>query len=460
MDKKIMKKLSIFLIILVAMVFGANNVSASLADDILSGNNLQGNGTADVGADVAVPSSVNDAEELDAPSKVDANGNLTIKTGEVYKTAVSISGTLTVNSGADVQRGITAGNVKLGEDVNVEGNITVSGNLNMGSNVSVKGNVKVGGSTVSTGNTTIEGSVNTGTLSIASNFDITGPVFVTSESSTIVIGDNSDVPGTITSKSGLKIGNNSDVGLFLSGDSVEVDGKMYKLGGKIISKGANTDVGLPPLPPKPKSATSTVNVVSNTSVAPTSEDNTDYTSNTSNKIGASVNVNDMVNKITAGVATSTGATANKFNNAVGQAANLTQKALDIANKSIDFSKITTVEDVNKYVADVTNIDQNISSTSLSSDGVNVNYNVPASLFGFIPTSLSADVSVSADKNVDVNFPWYSFLFSTPASESDIASNISSSVDALSTSSMDTLSNKMQVSILNSVLSAFGGLFGN
>jgi hypothetical protein len=89
------------------------------------------------------------------------------------------------------------------------------------------------------------------------------------------------------------------------------------------------------------------------------------------------------------------------------------------------------------------------------------YKVPASLFGFIPMTLPANVKVTKDKNVDVAFPWYSFFYSKPIDEIKIKENVSNNIKTLLDSDTDTetLTAKMQASITNTVLSSLKGLFG-
>ena len=363
-------------------------------------------------------------ENSDNPSKADASGNLTLRDGEVYESPINITGNLIANANSKITKGFqTGGNARLGDDVDVTGNATVGGNLTSGDNVKVSGNVKVNGGITSLGNATIEGSVTAATLSAGANFDVVGPVFVTSAGSVIYIGDNSTLDSTLTSKAGLQVGANVDIKLFLSGDSIQVDGQFYKLGGRIVKRGGNTTVGLPYIP-KPKTVSADNNkVVNDTSVAPTAVDNTNYV----------------------------------------PAETVNSNAADVAQQvdAINTDAITSSDDVNSYIDQVSSIDKNVVDVNSSDSSVQVNYKVPATLFGFIPTTLSTDVSVSSDKNVDVKFPWYSFLFSTKTSKADIKTNITNAAkDALnSVSANDTsLSAKAQATILDKVFSGFENLF--
>ncbi|MFZ2039017.1 MAG: polymer-forming cytoskeletal protein [Minisyncoccia bacterium] len=463
-----MKKLSLFLVLLVAAVFGVNS---ALAIDLGSYSNISIPTVTvpDVTSTVKVPTTTVDTsamvktatDKITAPSKVDANGNLTLRPTEVYNADVNLSnGTFTANPACGVVGNVVVnnGDVKFLGDVYIKGSLTVNGgNFTASGNVKVSGNIKVSGKVEIQGNAAIEGSVTAGTLSLGPNSYIVGPVFVTSENSTITVGPNGQLRNTLTSKSGIVAMSNAYVKLFLNGDTIEIDGVPYKLGGKIISTGPLAKVGLPYVP-KPK-ASSTVEVIKNTSVAPTEIDKTDYTSGTDDDRGAAVQkqINSMEG-IAGEASKSTVDADGKITTSIGQVNSLAQHINKVVSDLGGINKIISIDDVKSYVSEVSSIDENIGETELSDEEVSLDYDVPASLFGFIPASLSTSVNVSKDKNVDVKYPWYSFLFSTPASEADLEADITETVNTLSTSSTEALSAKLQVSILNSVLSIFGGLF--
>lgn len=450
-----MKKISLFLIVLVTLVFGTNIVSAQSIPNLDFGN-LGSDLTPDVSNITGGNSDVNDAisnantikEELTGPSKVDANGNLTIKPAEVYNSSVNIKGSLTTGPASSIIGDVVAsGNVILGESANVKGNVTVTGNLTLLTDAKISGSIKVTGSLKMNQRSSVEGSAVVGTLTLGVSSYIAGTVSVTSQTSTITTEVSSSIKNTLTSKSGLVARTDSSVKLFLSGDSLEVDGVKYPLGGKVISLGVNARVGLPPLPPKPKSATSTATVVKNTE-------------STSNVVGTVVNNSNQTN------INGSKATANQFNNDLDKTIKTANDLNDMANNIVeqvnsqDYSQINSVADVDNYINTVSDINKEVNDINVTATNIKVNYSVPAYLFGFIPTSLSTEVNVSTDKEVVVDFPWYSFLFRKPANESKIAADISSEIDTVSNTEVASFTNKMQVSILNSVLSSFKGLFGN
>jgi hypothetical protein len=313
-------------------------------------------------------------------------------------------------------------------DAKVTGSIKVTGNAKMDQRSSVGGNAVVG------------------TLFLGVNSSINGTVSVTSQTSTITAEVNSNIKGTLISKSGLVAMTESSVKLFLNGDSLEVDGVKYPLGGKIVSLGVNASVGLPPLPPK--SATGTATIVRNTPVA-------------SNVTGTLVNNTANQVKVN-GNRTS----ANKFNDDLNKTIKTANDLNDMANNIVeqvnsqDYSQINSIADVDKYIDMVSEVNEAVNDINVTTKDISVDYDVPAYLFGFIPTSLSTEVNVSTDKEVKVDFPWYSFLFRKAADESEIASDISDSIEAEADTVVTSFTNKMQVSILNSIFSSFNGMFGN
>jgi hypothetical protein len=345
--------------------------------------------------------------------------------------------------------------------------------LTIGSNADIYGNINVSGNLVSKGNLTVKGNISSNTFSAGLNLDISGTVYVGSANGTLSIGDNADVRGTLTSKSGLSIGSNSDVKLFLSGDLIEVDGTMYKLGGKIISRGSNSSVGLPYIP-KPKIATSTVNIITAPTQTQTQAVQTTQTVNTVTQNTAAPKVANTVNQNTntsmGGNDISVRNRETNNNEVTGfdtSASNNPEVVIDrntVVDKIInDTSYVVTEDDVNTYASEAVQEDSNINNVNLTAEDVSVSYAVPASLFGFIPMSLPANVSVTKDRNVSVKLPWYSFIFSKKANENTIKQNVTEAISDTFNSSNTIysggLTTRGRVSISNGVVSAFKGLFG-
>lgn len=410
MPKKILLSLSVLL--LAAPYAYAQSMTSDLDAQIdsdyssASSGSVSATSAADASDDDAAASS--GADDRSSVSTVDASGNMTVNTNEDYLSAIDLkTGNLTVGTDASAKSiRVRGGNVTLKSNTDVDSVTVDVGSLTMGDNVTISGNVIVGGK-----------------LTAGKNLDITGSVSVGS-AGTITIGDNSDITGTLTSPAGLRIGSNSDIKLFLSGKAGEIDGKVYKLGGTILASGANTSVGLPFVPKlkdgQVMTAASTSPLEMPESVAASSEPER-----------------------------SSGADEDD----------------DWASGSDDFflpdiAGIQDDEDITSYVSDVISANTDVRALKLTSEAVNLDYEAPAALFGFIPMTVPARISVSKDKTVDVSYPWYSFLMST--NEEELQDAVSKTVgDALSASAGDTqdgFSAKIQATIANSILSAFKNFF--
>ena len=340
-------------------------------------------------------------------TSVDANGNLTIKPNEDYTLPIDlVRGSLTIGSGASATKGVRvrSGNVILGDNSEVIGNVTVdSGNLTIGENADISGNVSVGG-----------------TLTVKDNVDVTGTISVAS-SGVITVGSNVDLESTLTSSGGLKVGANTDIKLFLSGQSAQIDGKIYKLGGKILSSGANTSVGLPYVP-KPKDGEAVMVTTTTSASVPQAQE------------GESVQSSDIEQASTEG-------------NVEGSDSFVLP---DIAN-------IMNEEDITAYVSDIISSNMNVRTMDLTPEEVSLDYKTPVALFGFIPMSVPTHITVSKDKEIGISYPWYSFLMAT--NKQEVQNAVLESVKEATTGETSAgFSAKIQATIANSILSAFKNLF--
>lgn len=341
-------------------------------------------------------------------SSIDANGNMTIKPDADFPSSIDLSrGNLTIGAGASVAKSIRVrnGNVLFGDNSEALGNVTVdNGSLTVGENGNIKGSASVGG-----------------TLVVKDNVNIAGPVSVLS-SGTMTVGNNVNMEGTLTSASGLKVGANTDIKLFLSGQAVQIDGKVYKLGGKILSSGANTSVGLPFVP---KLKDGQVMMTASTSPLETSGSET-----ASSESGQSSDAGD--------------------DEAFGADGFFLPDIADIQDE----------EDISAYVSDVISANTDVRALNLTAEAIDLDYKTPAALFGFIPMSVPAHITVSKDKDVEISYPWYSFLMST--NKQELQDAVSKTVeDALSSSAGNMpngFSAKIQATIANGILSAFKDLF--
>ena len=105
-------------------------------------------------------------------------------------------------------------------------------------------------------------------------------------------------------------------------------------------------------------------------------------------------------------------------------------------------------------------EERLRAVELSSSTVNVQYDAPSKLFGFIPMNVPANVEVSGNGNVNVSYPWYSFLFATNKAQlqNKIAEAVASSTAAQG-STTPALSVTQQAQVLNIVQSVFKSIFG-
>ncbi|MDD3531343.1 MAG: hypothetical protein PHV99_02015 [Candidatus Pacebacteria bacterium] len=386
--------------------------SMSSGSDATDAANLTTTNTNDAGIDAS--QSAGDATAADTSaadtssiSSIDANGNMRINSGEDYTSPIDLAqGNLELGSGATVSKSVRVrtGNVILGSGAELRAGVIVdTGNLTLGTDASVAGNATVGGA-----------------LSLGANAEITGSAVVRS-ADTISLGSNADIGGTLTSAGSLQAGANADVKLFLSGQTADIDGKVYPLGGTIASAGSNASIGLP-FVPKPKDGSAIV-----------------PSGNTINE------------------ALPIGTTGSNEQPASSENGNFSG---DIALP--DVSNILNGGDISKYVSDVISSNTKVKGLDLTSEAVNVDYQTPASLFGFIPMTIPTHIAVSKDKNVDVSYPWYSFLMTT--NKDAIKTAVSENVQKALTTAAPTdtasngLSTKIQALIANSILSAFNSIF--
>lgn len=385
---------------------------AEAQDAMESGSDSLFSADAEAGVTSSSGASVDEAETQPAAgndSSVDANGNMTIKANGDYSSPIDLSrGNLIVSAGASVTKSVRVrnGNILLGDNSEILGNVTVdTGNLTVGENGDIQGSVSVGGS-----------------LIVKANANISGPVSVRS-SGVIIVGDNVDMEGTLTSAGGLKIGANADVKLFLSGQSVEIDGKVYKLGGKILASGSNTSVGLP-FVPKLKDG----QVMTATTTAPLEAQQGEQTA--SSEPEQSSDTDD-------------------------------DWTLGASNFFLpDIADIQDEEDIAEYVSDVISANTDVRAMKLTAEAIDLDYKAPVALFGFIPMNVQARISVSKDKTVDVSYPWYSFLMSTDEEElkEAVSKTVEDSLSASAGGMQNGFSAKIQATIANGILSAFKDLF--
>ena len=95
--------------------------------------------------------------------------------------------------------------------------------------------------------------------------------------------------------------------------------------------------------------------------------------------------------------------------------------------SVSVADVKADADLTGYVAAQIQSDKNISAVQSSAQSVSVTYAQNAKLFGFIPITLDAVVTVDAEGNVEVDYPWYAFLAVT--NEVDLEADLQSTIDS-------------------------------
>lgn len=94
-------------------------------------------------------------------------------------------------------------------------------------------------------------------------------------------------------------------------------------------------------------------------------------------------------------------------------------------------QVDTKADLEAYIAAQLESDENVESIEAAQNSVSVTYKDRAHLFAVIPVMVDATATVDAEGNVEVSYPWYSFLMSTDKAELEakIQNRVNAIVDA-------------------------------
>ena len=79
------------------------------------------------------------------------------------------------------------------------------------------------------------------------------------------------------------------------------------------------------------------------------------------------------------------------------------------------ASVRTDTDVESYAHSVINKDENVTNVTIGSTTVAVSYKVPAKFLGFIPASITINAESDESGNVNISYPWYSFLMKAGSS---------------------------------------------
>lgn len=116
----------------------------------------------------------------------------------------------------------------------------------------------------------------------------------------------------------------------------------------------------------------------------------------------------------------TDADANGSTRAVGEL-RLTQKqaasaSLDAESAELSAGSVANSEDLSLYATSMLKRDAAIEEVHADGNRVSLTYNLPARFLGFIPTTISAEATVENTGEVDLDYPWYRFLFAVEGSK--------------------------------------------
>lgn len=112
--------------------------------------------------------------------------------------------------------------------------------------------------------------------------------------------------------------------------------------------------------------------------------------------------------------------------------------LHLSDEDTDDNSTTSIEsatevhsdvDLKHFVSGKAKKDERIKNVDVKDGTVEVDYDVPAKLFGFINFSVSTHASADAKGNVHVAYPWYMFLMSTTESSTEIETGVKADVSA-------------------------------
>jgi hypothetical protein len=90
-------------------------------------------------------------------------------------------------------------------------------------------------------------------------------------------------------------------------------------------------------------------------------------------------------------------------------------------------------------------DAHIQSVALATSSVTIVYPVKARLFGIFSTTLQARARVETDGSVEINYPWYSFLYSS--NQAETLTRLETVGRAASTLNTDHLTTVQQLALL-------------
>jgi hypothetical protein len=139
---------------------------------------------------------------------------------------------------------------------------------------------------------------------------------------------------------------------------------------------------------------------------------------------------------------------------IGSSADASVEWTEMSSQNDTGASLNTSTEVRAHARAIAKEDDRVSSIELSSKNVTFSYRERANLFGFIEVNVPVIVSVEADGEVSVTYPWYSFMLSTNraglAIRAEAAARNTLGVNA---SSEETLSAEEQVHLATALHAA-------
>lgn len=91
-------------------------------------------------------------------------------------------------------------------------------------------------------------------------------------------------------------------------------------------------------------------------------------------------------------------------------------SIDAESAELSADAVVTGGDLSRFATSRMKRDQGIEHIEASKEGVSVEYRQEARFLGFIPGSIRATAEVSSNGEVDIDYPWYRFLFSVDSTD--------------------------------------------
>ncbi|HEY4489091.1 MAG TPA: hypothetical protein VJA87_01275 [Candidatus Paceibacterota bacterium] len=130
-------------------------------------------------------------------------------------------------------------------------------------------------------------------------------------------------------------------------------------------------------------------------------------------------------------------------------------SLDAESAERSASSVSTSKDLSVYATSKMKRDAMIESVVASNDRISLKYRKSARFLGIIPGSIRATVEVESDGSVDIDYPWYRFLFAVEGSDNAEA-ELEAQVRQIMVDAHGTLTARVEAELLDVMHSALSG----